>query len=163
MSSFLIVGENGMGESHRMLFYANMSSLPPNAIITDVAFQAFAERAGDDISFNVSLHALSQDWGEGSSVATGGECAAASDDDATWNYTYFGAKQRWTTPGGSFGSALAISSVNQANRTYQWRSHALTAQAQAWLEKPNTNFGFILRTDKLEVSVRKTSSFCFLS
>ena len=40
MSSFLVVGENGMGESHCMLFYASLSSLASNAIITDVVFQA---------------------------------------------------------------------------------------------------------------------------
>jgi hypothetical protein len=101
---------------------------------------------------DASLHRVLADWGEGDSIASSGEGGggAAADGDATWIHTFFetgGEGTTWANAGGDFEPAASASTSVGFARTepYVWGSTAaMVADVQAWLDQPQTNFGWIL-------------------
>ena len=91
---------------------------------------------------SVSLHRAAGDWGEGTSVAGGGQGAAATSGDATWLHTFFDA-EFWNLAGGDFELSASASTVVGAEAAYVWGSTAaMAADVQSWLDSPTTNFGW---------------------
>jgi hypothetical protein len=100
----------------------------------------------------VSLHRLTQDWGEGASSATG----PAANGDATWLFTFFnaanpGASPTWTTPGGTYAASASatviVSDDNGPLQSFSWSSAThpqLLADVQQWRATPAANFGWIM-------------------
>lgn len=93
-----------------------------------------------------SLYRLLASWGEGDSVAFGGQGggAPASANDATWKHRFWPGPT-WNTPGGDFAStASATTAVGGLDR-FSWSSSQLIADVQSMLDNPASDFGWILR------------------
>ncbi len=109
----------------------------------------------------VGLHRVSAAWGEGASDggAAGGTGAPALAGDATWRHTFFPGSL-WTTLGGDFAALASATLPVEAAGTYVWTSTpGMVADAQAWLDNPATNFGWLLRGNEAAApSVKKFES-----
>ncbi|HEY4312704.1 MAG TPA: DNRLRE domain-containing protein [Pirellulales bacterium] len=127
------------------------SSIPAGAVITGVSFKItnVMTNNGDQ---TLSLNDVSQNWGQGTSDFNGGVGAPATQNDATWLYTFYNAttpstSPTWTTPGGSFSStasATALAPGGQSGNVISFSSTQLIADVQSWLNSPTSNFGWAI-------------------
>ena len=92
----------------------------------------------------MTLHKVDSDWGEGASSSTGGQGANAQTNDATWVDRFFNTAP-WSTAGGDFQPAASASTAVGGVQAYAWSSAQMAADAQAWLDNPSTNFGWLLK------------------
>lgn len=96
----------------------------------------------------VTLHRVLADWGEGTSVAGSGQGggAPATPGDATWMHTFFPNAQ-WQTAGGDFVATATGSTTIGISGSQTWASSPqMVADVQAWLDNPQANFGWMVRT-----------------
>ncbi len=131
------------------------ASVPSGATITGVSL-TMRDVTGLDGDQTVTLHDVLQDWGEGTSLQSGGMGAAATNGDATWLYTFYDASNPsaspiWSTPGGDFSPTVSGSTVisveGGAGQLFTWSSTSnaqMIADVQSWLDNPATNFGWLL-------------------
>jgi len=105
------------------------------------------------------LYRLTGDWGEGESDAIFEEGGGASPeaDDVTWNYSFFNSKL-WTNPGGDFVNTPSASQMVENAGTYTWGGVNLLEDAKKWIEKPDSNFGWILIVNGSGVSSKRFNS-----
>ncbi|EDQ91554.1 uncharacterized protein MONBRDRAFT_6426 [Monosiga brevicollis MX1] len=144
----IFVGVSGQDQAHRGLlqFAPTLHAAPPGSVLRNVTLSLYVLQAGSTAPTQVSLHRVQQPWGEGTSQASGGECAPATADDATWSYTYYGNRTRWQTPGGDFDpSPLVNLTLTAANQFYNFSSPALSALVNDWLTGQQPNFGLLLK------------------
>lgn len=124
-------------------------SIPAGSTITDVVLQLNMSRT-IAASFDVSLHHVNADWGEGTSQAPGQEGAGdpSATDDATWIHRFFSTSE-WTTPGGDFEAGASATTAVDGLGAYEWGSTAgMVADVQGWLDSPSTDFGWIVLGDE---------------
>jgi hypothetical protein len=104
----------------------------------------------DDEVELLTLHRALRDWGEGTSVADGGQGVPATDDDATWLYTFYdsvtpGDSPAWVTPGGDYAPAgVPISMWDEALLSFTWAGIDLVTDLQYWVDNPGMDFGWVL-------------------
>lgn len=124
-------------------------SLPAGAVITNAALFMFQEQAAPGSAPGpVTLHSLTANWSEGPTFSAGGQGDTAVDGDLTWFCATFPATP-WANPGGDFDPTPLASVVADTNPgQFIWSSPAMNAQAQAWLDNPASNFGWMLRGDE---------------
>jgi hypothetical protein len=101
---------------------------------------------GGSVSSNFELRRVASSWGEGDKLGDRG--FPADPGEATWNCR-FAPAQRWSTPGAAapadFSNVVSASQFIAGNGAYIFDSTpALVADVQAWLNSPETNFGWIL-------------------
>ena len=121
------------------------SAVPAGATITNVELRLNVSASLLD-NQSLELHRLVTDWGEAGSNALGeeGPGDGAHPGDATWLHTFF-ADSFWTNPGGDFDATISASTiVGAASGYYTWSSAQMVAEAQSWLDNPDSNFGWIL-------------------
>ncbi|MBI3879678.1 MAG: DNRLRE domain-containing protein [Verrucomicrobia bacterium] len=143
------------GASGRMLLRFDIAAVvPAGATINSVTLQ-LTDNSGSTsfIPSNFELHRMMLGWIEGTNgslASPNGSAAAAG--DPTWNFRQHNTVA-WGAPGGAAGVDFAtnISAsllINVGNVTDTWASSpGLVADAQAWLDSPATNFGWLLRSD----------------
>lgn len=143
-------GLNANGESRRgLLWFDVAAAIPAGATITSAALTLHMSRTNTG-SASVSLHRALGAWGEGASVAPAeqGTGAQAEPGDATWLHT-FHAHSFWATPGGDFAGVESAVALVAGNGFYTWGdTPALLADAQSWLDAPESNFGWALVGDE---------------
>lgn len=140
----MFAGRNSPGNVRRGLVAFDLTlTVPAGAVIDSVVLQLYLAQTGAGTR-TVALHRLAADWGEGSSVASGGEGggASATAGDATWTQRFFGAAQPWAAAGGDFDPAPAASRPVGAVGFYAWRSAALTSDVAFWIANPSLNYGW---------------------
>jgi len=142
----------------RALVRFDFSTIPAGSTITGVSLSLSNSATNSDPA-TVSLFTVAQSWGEGASVATGGQGSgtAAAAGDATWLHRSFNSSL-WTNPGGDFALAPSASTSVIGPGTYQWSSAGLIANVQAFLANPAGNFGWILIGDESVASSAKKFS-----
>jgi len=152
---FLFVGRTGTSGGlplRRGLIGFDLSSIPAGSIITDATLSLYMSRSSPSpAAVSISLHLAAKNWGEGASDAgsPGGLGTLATTGDATWLHNAYDTS-RWTTAGGDFRpTASATTSVNADDRRYAWAGAGLTADVQAWVNNPATNFGWFIRGDEV--------------
>ncbi len=142
-------GGAGPGNLRALLAFDFATDIPAGATITDVELTLTVLQAGngsDNESY--TLHRVDQDWGEGTSNAAGGAGSPSTTNDATWLHTFFDSAV-WNTPGGDFNSTPSASTPVGDSGPVTWGSTAdLVADVQAWVDGPNSNFGWILIGDE---------------
>lgn len=148
---------NNTGDTRRALLAFDVATaLPADAIVTNTTLQlAFDMARPGSGNFDVDLHRLTSDWGEGESDAFGeeGGGALATLNDATWIYSFYDT-ELWGNPGGDFDStSSATTRVNEiiVNSEdgfdhYQWSAPRLADDVQSWIDGVETNYGWILLT-----------------
>jgi hypothetical protein len=154
----IFAGENGVGFVRRGLVKFDVTGLIYSGATIDSVVLRLSVVQTHLTPVTVKLHRLLADWGEGTSVAAGGEGGGgkASPGDATWLQRFYLAPAAlWTTPGGDFAAiASASRSVNNV-AAYTWRSAAMTADVATWLADPAQNFGWAVIGNELTGSTAK--------
>lgn len=142
----LFVGKTATGSIRRTLIAFDIAgAVPSGATITSVALTLRMSQtsSGPD---TVKLRRVSENWGEGASVASGNEGggAPATTNDATWLHTFFDASF-WSAIGGVSVATPSGAIVVNDTASYTWPSTpAMVADVQDWLDTPSSNFGWML-------------------
>lgn len=143
----IFAGENGLGNRRRALVRFDLSGIPGNALVDSVTMTLTVVTT-HGTPWVVKLHRLQADWGEGSSIGTGGGGGEggggkASPGDATWLQRFYLAPAAfWTHPGGDFDSTASATKTVLSLGAYTWRSAGMKADVAAWLVNPAQNFGW---------------------
>lgn len=160
-------GTTASGLPRRALFVFDFSDVPAGSQVVSASFSISVDRtAGGEQA--MTLHRLLADWGTaGSDGGTNGGGVPALPGDATWSHRFFGDDtQQWRdgdgalAPGGWFATTPSATTVVGGPDRYIWSSVAgssgssLVTDVQAWLDAPQTNFGWILVGDE---SVSRTA------
>lgn len=145
----LFCGTTGGGVTQRSLLAFDVAgSVPAGSTITSASLTLTLIRgSGESGPQEVELHPLLNDWGEGTSIATGGGGAPPTTDDATWSFRFFPDEDRmWDVAGGDFDDALTGSAtVGTDPGPFSWDSTPqAVADVQGWLDDPDSSFGWIL-------------------
>ena len=131
----------------RALLRLDLSSIPEGGMVQSVSLQMQVAASGGrfgDIDY--TLHRVSSRWGEGTVVGAieGGFGGPAQSGDATWTENEFGTSS-WANPGGDFVStASATAAAGLAGATVTWSDTGMIDDVQAWIDTPETNFGWIV-------------------
>ncbi|TDR19443.1 DNRLRE domain-containing protein [Marinicella litoralis] len=144
--NYFFVGRTFQGSNslRRGLLQFDLSAIPNGSTINSVTLKITASRFRGS-SQTINLHKVSQDWGEGSSDASGNEGGgtAAQPGDATWTSAFNGGNQ-WMTLGGDFAPNISASLLVDGLQTYNFASASLTSDVQNWVDFPTENFGWVL-------------------
>jgi hypothetical protein len=151
-------GNSNLSARRGLISFDVAGNIPVGATITDVAMTLVLGQSagsggqpgsGDQTPRTISLYALTNSWGEGTTptsqtIGGTGQGVAASPGDATWNARFFGSTN-WTTPGGDHVATASASLVvnNVFNAPYTWLSTPqLVSDVQGWLNNPGSNNGW---------------------
>lgn len=152
-------GTNGTNSIRRALISFNFSSIPANAIITNVQLTLTLGQvsATPPPNATISLYDVGQSWNQGTAGSTAttiggtGQGFTASAGDATWSYA--SDPTNWsngttTVMGGYYSntfSATLFLNNSTVNNSFTWLSTPqLVADVQGWLANPSTNYGWEL-------------------
>jgi hypothetical protein len=140
------VGRNSQASEFRrrgLIRFDVAAALPAGVIVTRAELRLVLTPSNLP-PIEIGLHRVLADWGEGASISSGGAGADAAPGDATWLHTFFD-EELWAEPGGDFAAEdSAALEVGDAG-VFVWPSTPATvADAQAWLEVPEQNHGWLL-------------------
>ena len=144
---------NGGTKRALLRFDVANSQIPPGSLIQSAELELSVQATQN--GGTLAIHALTADWGEGGSIAPSGQGVGATSlvDDANWWDRFFGSMPllQWATPGGDFlasPSATAVVGGTVPSKVTIPSTFVLAADAQAWLDAPVANFGWILLGDE---------------
>jgi hypothetical protein len=145
----------------------NLSSIPAGATITNASLRLVSENIGQNGNRTMILHRVLEDWGQGTSNATG-QGSTATTNDATWLYRFYipaspTTSPKWTTPGGSFDKADSASGIcpnlGGAFTLSGISTSTMVSDIRAWLADPANNFGWeILGDENVQGTAKKIYS-----
>jgi len=141
---------NNVPSPRRALLAFNVAAaLPAGSVVDSVSLRlVMTKKTPGAPDATVTLRRVTDDWGEGTSVANLGQGegggGSATPDDATWGHRFYDTVS-WTTPGGDYdpGGPYPVVTTS-ALGPYVWRSSQMAADVQGWLDTPASNFGWIL-------------------
>jgi hypothetical protein len=145
--SYLFVGETAQPLNRRALLAFDIAGeIPAGATITSVELTLEASRVSSSSDETIRLHRVTESWGEGASDAGGqeGSGTASAPGDATWIHRSF-PDSEWMQAGGSFVPGASAERSVGGLGSYTWDSTPdLVSDVQAWLDEPDSNFGWIM-------------------
>ena len=152
----LFIGTTNNGSDRRALIQFDIAdAIPDGVTITSVSLMMSVTKTIAD-TYDATLHTLSSAWGEGSSSAGrgGGGGAVAEAGDATWTHAVLDGAA-WSNLGGDFAATASATVGVGGGGPHTWDStDQLVADVQAWLDDPDSNFGWIVIGDE---STNKTA------
>ena len=152
----LFVGNTNSNRARRTLVLFDVASVVPSgATITSVSLDLRVDRT-QAANTPVTVHRVLNDWGEGSSNASGQEGGGtlAQTGDATWTDRFVGGES-WAMPGGDFVATASGSTAVGGIGLYSWTATpALIADVQGWLDDASSNHGRLLSGSE---SARRTA------
>jgi hypothetical protein len=116
-----------------------------------VALVVVGQPVDEPAESNFRLHRLLKPWGEGNKFNTNniGRGALATTNEATWMHRFALTTNTWATPGGAAtNDYVAIHSGEQfvyGPNLYIFQ--CAVSDVQDWLDHPETNFGWLLKTE----------------
>ena len=154
---FLFAGPNGNANRRGLIQFDIADAIPEGAVITDVTL-TLHNSGGIKNSRNVFLHPVTSEWGTGASDAPNGEYAGteSASGDATWLHTFYEGRS-WSTPGGDYAGSSASAKVVLPG-FYEWSSDGMIADVQEWLDNPEANHGWLLRSNESAKSLKRFDS-----
>jgi hypothetical protein len=164
-------GASGMADKKRALLMFNIAGqIPPQATVSSVTLTVKMVRApnGGGVDSIFSLHRLRQFWGEGNKATADDNTTdfgeQATTNEVTWNARLYSAPL-WSAPGTSspvdYFSAASATNFIAGVGTYTFNSNSnLIADVQAWVNNPDTNFGWILTSllENTSTTIRRFGS-----
>lgn len=151
VGEYIFAGRTASGFIRRALMAFDVAgAIPPGATISSVTLTLEMSReAAASGAEDVTLHLVSEDWGEGTSDAAGeeGSGTIATPGDATWLHRSFDTVL-WSTVGGSFSATVSATQTVDAVGSYTWSGPQMVADVQSWLDNPSSNSGWILRSNE---------------
>jgi hypothetical protein len=153
---FLFAGRTSRGSLRRALVAFDIAGAIPTGVTIASAELTVHLTRGSGGPQPVGLHAVLADWGEGSSDADDiGLGVPAEIGDATWQHTFFDTDS-WIMPGGDFLIAPSATTDLEETGYFTWDSTPeLVADVQAWLDHPESNFGWLIRGNEEEFGTAK--------
>jgi hypothetical protein len=152
----LFIGATNNGSDRRAHIQFDIAAaIPDGASITSVSLTLSVTKTIAD-SYAAMLQRLTSAWGEGASSAGrgGGSGAVAEAGDATWTHAVLDGAA-WSNLGGDFASTASATVGVGGGGPHTWDStDQLVADVQAWLDNPDSNFGWIVIGDE---STNKTA------
>jgi hypothetical protein len=147
------IGPNGGNLLRRGAIAFDLSSIPTNALITDVTLNLMLIR-GNGGPQPIDLHRFTNNWGEGASVS-GPQGIPAEVGDATWKFNFFNTSS-WNTIGGDFSPTVSATQMADFAGPLTWGSTPqMVADVQGWVSNPATNFGWALTGNEITVMTAK--------
>ena len=160
-ASWITAGITQNGNTNRALLKFDVAAaLPAGSTIIDVGVNVWVTRQPVDgyAEALFSLRRMLRPWGEGANPdppSSPGLGLPALPGDATWTHAFHDTNA-WTIPGGlegvdysaSFSSAALISGVRA--EAYFFESGGAIADVQLWLDHPEQNFGWMLKSESEE-------------
>jgi hypothetical protein len=123
------------------------AALPENALIDGASLRLY-QSSGNAEPSAVSLHRVLSDWGEGASIATGGQGVLAEPGDATWLHTFYD-YDYWVQQGGHFIPHASATAMVGGKAFYQWENIVhLENDVRLWLHAPQQNYGWLVMGDE---------------
>lgn len=173
-SPFFNAGTTQTGtRNHGLLRFEVAAALPAGARISSVELSLeVVGRPADGFAAAVfELRAVRRAWGEGVQVAGSsdhpGLGAPAAEGEADWLECAAGTGAFWTEPGGAWGADVATEVSSEQtiygvpDSPYVFAtSERMVADVQGWLDRPATNFGWMLlpRDESIRFSARRFAS-----
>lgn len=153
----MFAGRTGssVDSKRRAILRFDLEQIPKKAKIDSVAVQLHLSNSSSDAE-TVSLFRLFDHWGEGSSVVEGGGSSGvpAVDGDATWLFNYFNTST-WSTEGSDYSATPSGAADVDAIGFHIWSSQQMILDVQDWVNRPETNFGWLLRGNEEVDRTRK--------
>ncbi|HEX6791868.1 MAG TPA: DNRLRE domain-containing protein [Candidatus Krumholzibacteria bacterium] len=146
---YLFAGKNEAGFYRRaLLAFAITDSIPSGAVIDSVRLVLHMSSPGTGAD-TVRVHAVTADWGEGTSDAPAGEenGVQAESNDATWGFRFYNT-DTWTSAGGDYIISDSGKIVIDGPGFYTWKSEEMKDNVQAWLDTPANNSGWLIASDE---------------
>lgn len=159
---YIFVGTTAQPLDRRALVAFDVAGeIPAGATILSAELILQASRVASADEQAITLHAVTESWGEGTSDAPGQEGAgtAAAPGDATWLHR-MAPGTLWAQEGGSFvpgaSAMLAVGGLG----SYSWGSTPdMVNDVQGWLDDPSSNFGWLLlMSDGVSGSAKRFNS-----
>lgn len=146
------------GSIRRGMIQFDLSAIPVGSTINSATLRLTQNRTPSTTATTISVHRVTNSWGEGTSNAnqggTGprdGDGIAATPGSVTWLHR-FSPGTTWNNAGGDYVlTASATNSAITVNAAYDWSSAGLLADVQQWVNNPSSNFGWILVGDESTV------------
>ena len=146
-AGMLFVGQTCTNNQRRTFMQFDPSSIPSGATINSVSLTVTSNNVSNGAAGGelFTIYGLQTNFGEGTSVPTGGSGAPAVAPDATWNANMFGTSL-WTNPGGDFVPIPASTSNFPATTgAHVFPSTSiLVSLMNSWINTPANNFGLML-------------------
>jgi hypothetical protein len=146
VGEWLFAGVTRRGAIRRALIAFDIGgAIPAGATVQDVSLHMMLSQT-TALDEPVTLYRVETAWNEGTADAdfNEGKGGPAGAGDPTWLGTGIGDAQ-WTAAGGDFASAeSSTTSVGNKGLPYDWTSPGMIADAQAWLDDPASNNGWVL-------------------
>ena len=159
MGPAIFAGDNATLNTRRALLYFDVAGqVPPGSTVLHAEIRLHVSSVPIVQPHVLSVHRLLDDWGEGTSNASGGGGAPASPGDATWLHRFF-PDSPWSSPGGDFATGASAAIAVPDTGTYVWSGPDLIADIQSWIDDPATEFGWVVRGEEgVTQSVRRIDS-----
>ena len=123
------------------------SNIPAGSTINSVQLTLYVDKVAVTTSYNVGLHRLLANWGEGTSNTGNsqqGRGEAPTPNDATWHHTFY-PSQFWAIPGGDYSPTASVTRTVGNTGFYTWGSNSgLVGDVQFWVNNPSQNYGWII-------------------
>jgi hypothetical protein len=144
---YIFAGRTYQNTKRRGLLKFDLSTIPANAIIVDASLSIPVLRSANNTTaaHSFSIHKLTNDFGEGTSIGIGNGVPATL-NDATWTQNFY-TISNWTNLGADF-IATASATTNAVLNDYAVWNGNLKIDVQNWLTNPTTNFGWLIKGDE---------------
>ena len=157
-ATWLAAGLTQNANTNRALLKFDIAAaVPAGATILDVGLRVTVTRTPIDGNADslFSLRRVLRPWNEGSNVPADalypGLGAPAQRGDATWTHASWGTNA-WTIPGGlegvDFSAEFSAGKGIAGLGDYSFEGDGLIVDAQLWLDHPEQNFGWMLKTEE---------------
>lgn len=143
------MGWSPHGDHYRALSRFDVSGVPPGAEIQRADFSVRVTGPLQPGPFRFTFHRLTRSWVEGTGTGTAGEPGMEA---ATWNSRRSGGNgMAWGQPGGDFETKpFLVSQAIPKAPDGVVRFVFPSAVVQAWLDRPDENFGFMTRIEPVK-------------
>lgn len=149
LGQYFFSGTTASTNLRRGLIKFDLSAIPNCATITSVTLTLHMSKSIAGAK-TIQLRKVSQDWGEGTSAASGEEGfgTLAETGDATWVYSFYDT-DNWGRDGGVFSTTSSASASVGTVGFYTWGSTAqMISDVQGWKDNPSVNYGWLLLGDE---------------
>jgi hypothetical protein len=151
----IFAGNNSAQNTRRALVHFELAgAVPAGAAIDSVELHLYVSNAPSETPRIFSVHRALADWGEGSSVSSGGSGAAATAGDATWLHRFY-PNSFWASAGGDFDPIPRASTEVGGLGFYSWGGELLTSDVRAWWHSPSGNLGWLIAGDETAASTAR--------
>ena len=147
------VGTQGDFTLRRAVIRFNLEEvIPTNETILEGKLSFTVTRLQSNDVNTFSLHRLTTDWGEGTSMTEGGIGASSTANDATWIHAAY-PNVFWSKPGGDFmDTPSSTIDIGPTGKYIIENGPGLLEDLRFWHQNPQQNFGWILISNEDETA-----------